>query len=553
MKRKLDLLFMLALAAVLAGPARAGQPLIWFSPLDPILRPEVGYSGSPEYMQLFSRDSPWNTGASRVNIFKIYLPWANGASDADLQIQFASLKSRGIALALEYGVLSESDACGRGVEGFRGSTLLNVARRIQRLGGELRYVAMDEPVFFGTLYQGANHCGWTVERMAQNAASNLKALLAEFPAVQIGDIEPFPVDDTNKGWLDQYARGLDAFRSALGFPLAFFHSDILWSSDKWSSSVASMRQAAQARGIPFGVIYNGNSEDGSDASWLASAESHMTGYETGAEPPDHVIFQSWHAYPKKLLPESGRDSFTFLINRYFRTRSKLSLSLEEGSLSGSLTGDKDTPVQGATVRLSGSPISGDGVEAEYVFEGTTPPGVKQIVFGVRINTECGCSGPSELALRSFRLGPLVWDFSSGFSGWGLSDRSLVRLADGRAEVSVPDGKPLLINSAPVPFTDGSAPFRLAVTAQVKPLSVGSGYFSLIFLSDKEISRIRIPIRAMSIALGEPGTLADGTFQLPLPVLTADDWLLRASFDGTDELWPAAAEALHKNACATQPC
>ncbi len=527
---------------------RTAQPAIWFCPLDPLLRPEVGYSGSAEYMQLFSPDAPWPAAASRVGVFKIYPQWITRACDADLRDQFADLKRRGIALALEFGVLSESEVCGRGVEGFGGRSLLNAARRIQRLGGKLQYVAMDEPIFFGTLYRGANRCGWTVEQMAQNAAVNLKALIAEFPNVLIGDIEPLPVDDTSKGWLDQYARGLDALQSALGFSLAFFHSDVLWSSDQWPSSLANMRVVAQARELPFGVIYNGNAEDRSDASWLASAESHMTGYELGADPPDHVIFQSWHAYPKKLLPELSRDSFTFLINRYFRTRSKLSLSLEESLLSGSLSLDPDTPVPNATVRFAGSPLSGDGMEAEYVVEGTTPAGVKQIVFGARINLECSCSGQSEFLLRSFRVdqldgggSPLLRDFSSGMGGWGFSDPSLVTLADGRLQVSVPPARPLLINSAPVPFTAENAAFRLTVTAQVKPLSAGSGYFTIIFLGDKEISRFRIPIRAADINLGTAVTLEDGLFQLPLPPLAPGDWLLSASFEGTDELWPARSD------------
>ena len=36
-------------------------PQIWFAPLDPLLRPEVDYGGSSEYMKFFQTDSPWST------------------------------------------------------------------------------------------------------------------------------------------------------------------------------------------------------------------------------------------------------------------------------------------------------------------------------------------------------------------------------------------------------------------------------------------------------------------------------------------------------------
>ena len=53
--------------------------------------------------------------------------------------------------------------------------------------------------------------------------------------------------------------------------------------------------------------------------------------------------------------------------------------------------------------------------------------------------------------------------------------------------------------------------------------------------------MRIPIRAAEIALGAADTLNDGTYQLGLPPLTPGDWLLRATYAGSDDWWPALAE------------
>ena len=70
--------FILALALPLA----AQPPLVWFSPLDPIVRQEVGYGGSPQYVQLFDPAAPWTQAASRVQVFKIYPQWITQATDA---------------------------------------------------------------------------------------------------------------------------------------------------------------------------------------------------------------------------------------------------------------------------------------------------------------------------------------------------------------------------------------------------------------------------------------------------------------------------------------
>lgn len=536
-------IFVIAAALPLAGQS----PLIWFCPLDPLLRPEVGYGGSPQYMQLFDENASWQRASSRVQVFKIYPQWITRGSDDDLRTQFADLKRRGIALTLEWGMLTASADCGRGVEGFGGQAALSAVRRIQRLGGDLRYIAMDEPIFFGTLYRGANACRWTVEQMAQNAAANIKAVRAEFPGVTIGDIEPLPVDSTDKNWLDQYARGIDALQTATGEPLAFFHSDVLWNANRWSAALGAMRDVVRSRGLPFGVIYNGNSSDLSDAGWVAAAESHMTAYEAGADPPDHVIFQSWHPQPKQLLPEDEPSSFTSLINRYFRTRTTLTASASDTLVSGTLSGAG--PVHDAMVRISAVPLSGNGTETEFVVEGVTPAGIQQIVLGLRVNLECECDGSSEFRLRSFRFESggttMIRDFAAGLAGWGVSDRSAVAIEGGQLHVRVKAGQPLLINSAPVAFANESAAFKLTVTATIAPPS-DSGYFAAIFLGARELSRVRIPIAAREQELGGAVTGEDGRFEFPLPKLAPADWLIRAVFGGNDDLWPARGTVVRRD-------
>ena len=68
--------------------------------------------------------------------------------------------------------------------------------------------------------------------------------------------------------------------------------------------------------IPMGVIYDGSSKSTSDDEWIRLTEQHEQLVESAIGAPAMVIFQSWHRYPQKLLPETDPDSFTYLIREY---------------------------------------------------------------------------------------------------------------------------------------------------------------------------------------------------------------------------------------------
>jgi uncharacterized protein (TIGR03437 family) len=526
----------------------ASAPQVWFCPLDPLFRPEVNYGGSPQYMSLFNPSAPWTQAASHVNVFKIYPQWIGSATDGDLQIQFADLNRRGIALALEYGVLTASSQCGMGVEGFGGPSLplLNAALRIQKNGGTLRYVGMDEPIYFSTLYTGTNACQWTVDQMAANAAVNIRALLAQFPNVIIGDIEPFPVSPSN--WLPQYQAGIEAFRKALGFPLAFFHADLLWDAPSYLADLVSVRKMLSSEGVPFGIIYNGNASDTSDSQWIQSATQHLLAVELNLGSPDQVIFQSWHAYPKKLLPETDPDSFTSLIDTYFRRRTTLSSSLSGSTLQGALTAaDTGEPIGNAPINVTISPTAGSGVPAIYTLAGTLPAGTESVVFGARINLECNCSGTSDFLVSSFTMdagaaGAITRDFSDQLNGWGVSatgsPAGTAKIEGASLHVVAQPGQSVLLNSPSIPFTS-TVPYTFRVSAKVSPKSSGSGYFTLVFLgASTEISRVRIPLAAASLPAGGASTDALGRYSLPLPATGSDPFQVQAAYAGSSDTWPA---------------
>jgi hypothetical protein len=510
------------------------EPQVWFSPLDPLFRPEANYGGAQSYMQLFMPNSPWAKAAAHVSVFKIYPQWIARASDDDLEHQFADLRRRGIALALEYGVLATPKYCGRGIEGQGGQTLLAAARRIQKNGGILRYLAMDEPIYFSTMYSGHGACRWQPEQTAENVAANIRTLLQAFPLIQVGEIERLHgLED-----VQQYKRGIESFRKVLNIAPAFFHADVVWDSADWQVGLAALREMVKREGILFGVIYNGNRDDPTSDAWIRAAELHMMEAESGVGTPDQVVFQSWHSEPKKLLPEFESDSFTSLIGRYFRQRVQLVAQRVGRTLTGTI-GASGRPLSNVPIILTAFPARGSGIPHTYKLRGLIPIGTQRINFGIRINAECQCSGSADLRVAAFRFLPdrgrqieLLGGALNGF-------RNLTILPiEHIVHITTLDLRPMALNSAAVRFS-GQGSYEFQVDAQVSPESNGSGYFGLFFLdASGEISRAKIPFGPATDDIGTVTSDARGRWSFYPPKKYLEGFKIDAQFDGNATFWPA---------------
>ncbi len=270
-------------------------------------------------MDLFVQNAPWQGAAKKIQVFKIYPEWLDEATNQQLQSQFQNLKSRGIALALEFGAVTRASNCNGGIvgEGAGGQELVAAAKRIQENGGDLKYIAMDEPLYFTGLATLPTSCSLPVSWVAANAASNLLPVRSVFPSVQFGDIEP--IGATKLPFAKELARyqaGLDAFRKSLGEPLAFFHADVNWNSPTFESDLKALDAMLASEQVTMGVIYDGLASATSNAVWIQDTQLHIQQAELAIGIPAAVIFQSWHKYPQKLLPETDSDSFTYLVLHY---------------------------------------------------------------------------------------------------------------------------------------------------------------------------------------------------------------------------------------------
>ena len=524
------------------------EQLIWFAPSDPTVRPG-NRSGSIDYSDLFNAMSPWSQAASHVRVFKVYasiyitsLP--NALTEAQVRQAFSDLERRGIALAVEWGPLTranDASQCGLGVEGFNGDNAFAFANRLKQLGGNLKYIAMDEPYYYAS-----SVCKWTPQQIAENAARNIAEIKKVFPDVIVGDIEPVPGKTAD--WLAQYAAWTEAWRVATGTPLAFFHADVIWGTN-YQPAMNGLRKVLVQHQIPLGVIYNGAESDGSDSNWVNDAQRNYETLEvSGGLVPDHVIFQSWNNYPKHVLPESDPTTFTHLINTYFRARTNLSTNFTLGQVYGVLKDSNGKPIAGSQITVTAEPESGQGVVSSYTLKGTVPAAIGKALMQICVNL-CGSNSTNEMGVYSFdytdTTAKSAFDFSGGLSSWGLEGNrtaSVELTVDeyGKAlQIAATENQHVFINSQTFAVTPGSA-YELNVRARISPASIGSGVFALIFLADKESSREVIPFQPGKISVGTTQTLPDGSYRVPFVSPSPVYYKIQSVLNGTDLLWPAMA-------------
>ncbi len=356
-------------------PDLTADPLIWFAPLPPLsIGPGRPYTGSDDFMSLFTPDADWGPSGDRIDVFKLYGEWvAYKATLPELQAVVETLRRRGIALAVEAGPLDATSTCGQGIEGFAGREEgLRIANRISAAGGRLDLIGMDEPWYYGHVYDGPRACHWSPERIAKGVVDFVGAIRTVYPDVIVGDTEAVTRDLDP----DRLVAWLDAYRAVAGEPLPFVHLDLDFGRPGWPEMVAALRAAGEQRGTAVGLIVFGDPSDATDAAWFGTAAVRILAAGGADDPPEHLLFQSWQDRPDLVLPAVGAETWTWFISRYSTDPSSLGELLPPPNLatgvgaraSASLSGE------GPGRAVDGDP--GTGWNA-----GTSPPAWIEIDLG----------------------------------------------------------------------------------------------------------------------------------------------------------------------------
>ena len=196
-----------------------------------------------------------------------------------------------------------------------------VALRLKRFGADLAYIDMDEPLWFGHFYNGVGtqqSCHNPMSEVARQTAVKMREVRQIYPQVLIGEDEPVGVPDAiAPNWPEDIREWLEAYRTAMGEPMGFFHADMVWQRRGWQAILLRVEAVVRQERVSFGLIYNGTPSNPTDASWIDDAVRHFEEVEGALHiRPDQAMLQSWMDHPRAMLPETDPSALTNLVLRY---------------------------------------------------------------------------------------------------------------------------------------------------------------------------------------------------------------------------------------------
>jgi hypothetical protein len=303
------------LLAFLAHPALAmARPSIWFSADEPWVR---AWKKRPanDYMNLFSGDGAW---AKDVDVIQLSMQFVQLGDENEIKAVIAFARSHKLKIAMVGLMLAKGpNNCGDRLEGYSGPHgVEKAAMRFKQLGGVLDYLTMDEPVYYGSTYPLGNACQTPLPALAAEIAERVRMVRAVFPSIEIGEDEVAGLADKFH-WVQTVAAWLDAYRKAVGEPLAYLRLDIGWPSPRWPGHVKAIAAIARRDGVKFAYYDTGVPTDPDDATWSSHARAHawMIERDLGVR-PDQVAIASWMPRPTRMLPPSDPSTLTGLLRCY---------------------------------------------------------------------------------------------------------------------------------------------------------------------------------------------------------------------------------------------
>jgi len=232
--------------------------------------------------------------------------------DADA---FRKLKKWGVAIAIEVPAVKPW-GCGE----KEAKVVTGVIQSVERNGGEVSFLAMDEPLQGGQMLdRNAGHgCGLGRDQSAKAVLRFGQDIHAGFPRIRIGDIEPYPHFS-----VEQLGEWIDMLRRA-GFNPAFFHLDVDRDAVRVHHKDAArdlkwLSQFFAKRDIPFGVILWSPAK--SDRDFYESTMQWARTVKSALGKPDQIVFQNWagdpgvpHNIPANMPTNDPQFSHMRLIN-----------------------------------------------------------------------------------------------------------------------------------------------------------------------------------------------------------------------------------------------
>jgi len=312
--RRFVLILPLFLASTALAQPPSTRPAVWMGP--------PAYDNGRLFRELFEHPDQWNQTRSLIDVLCYTdLNLKKQFTDDELTNWFAQMQQWHLRLGMEVGSIKPWGATGQ--------KTFDIERpmwdRVQRLGGNVYAIAMDEPLCCcrKDLHQPDDYA---VEQTAQYIALVRK----NYPQFLVADIEPYPyipladqiawIDALQKRLADLHVRGLD-----------FFRLDVNWIEftvfDRGSwPEVRKLERYCRSKKIPFSLIYWASGYPGLEKRKLADDSTWYTGimqqgydYAIVDGRPDQYVIESWlQDAPTRSVPEDEEFTFTHSVRDFCR-------------------------------------------------------------------------------------------------------------------------------------------------------------------------------------------------------------------------------------------
>ncbi len=292
-------------AITLAGPQDGRRASIWMHP--------SGRDNGRPFRELFEQPDSWTQTRAMIDVLSnTDLNINTKFTDDELRGDFALLKQWHIHFALETGAIKPW--------GRTADKIFSIEKpmweRIERLGGEIYAIGMDEP-----LCCCRKEINQDDDYAVRETANYIAMVRRHFPQALVGDIEPYPfipladhiawIEALQKRLAELHVRGLD-----------FYRLDVNWVEftvfDRGSwPEVRKIERYCRQHKMAFSLIYWASGYPGfekrgiaDDSTWYTLLMAQGYAYAAIDGSPDHIMIESWLAAPAATLPETSPWTFT---------------------------------------------------------------------------------------------------------------------------------------------------------------------------------------------------------------------------------------------------
>jgi hypothetical protein len=543
---------------ILCGSATARAQEVWFGPLLP-RAPSTHIRGAVDWPGFLKSRAGWERSSTRVAVLKVSRGYLFDAPDDELTEMASRLAALGIALGIEIQPIAvqESDHCGHH-EGYdHPKNVAFVVNKLARLHIKPKYVAFDEPVWFGHFATDPQTCQFPILDVAGRVVTVARLYKAAFPDVVFGDIETLGPLVRHADWQNAFQTYVQAFNQAIGAPLQFVQLDLDWRNPGWPEQITAFRTLGRTLGLKLGVIYNGDGEDTNDAQWIAHAQQNVALTETlHGIVPEQAVFQSWNKYPTHALPENSPSAHTWLIAQYSLTPAHFLVAQNDSHREARLLGPDGSPVANAPVELQRKGSDPAQMPQERTVSGTVPDNAHFALVGLHVNADCFCAGSNDLIIGPFaytehRDGAARQNFDLTVDAQRIlttrgngGEIHPLRVADNPlARIKVAPNQHLLLDSPQFAVTPGS---NFTFSARLGSVT-GAGLFGNATIAwagaDKHVfSRVNIRMERDDHPVASLRTDSTGRFAIPaLTDSTGKQVALSLHFAGNETFREAYAD------------